>query len=129
MPLSDWGFDFSDNMPQEIRDAIMKARGDGDSTLEDEEYRKRLQDRFGSRWLTTQLVQAKESDANTREASPSNETAEVVERARERERSVRRHRKSQRRVQIIRLRANAGGNGQGVERQVARRRAELPLRR
>jgi hypothetical protein len=119
MPFSDWGFDFSDNMPQEIRDAIMKARGDGDSTLQDEEYRKRLQDKFGSRWLTTQLVQAKESDADTRDASPTNETAEVVERARERERSVRRRRKSQRRVQIIRLRANEGGNGQGVERQVA----------
>lgn len=32
MPLSDWGFDFSDNMPQEIRDAIQKARGDDDNT-------------------------------------------------------------------------------------------------
>ena len=28
-------------------------------SLEDEEYRKRLQDKFGSRWLTTQLVQAR----------------------------------------------------------------------
>jgi hypothetical protein len=119
MPLSDWGFDFSDNMPEEIRDAIMKARGDGDGTLEDEEYRKRLQDRFGNRWLTTQLVQAKETDSDARAATPSNETAEVVERAREREPSVRKRRKTQRRIQIIRLRASAGGNGQGVERQVA----------
>ena len=49
MPLSDWGFEFSENMPQDILDAILKARGDGDSTLEDEEYRKRLQDKFGNR--------------------------------------------------------------------------------
>lgn len=119
MPLSDWGFDFSDNMPDEIRDAIMKARGDGDKTLEDEEYRKRLQDKFGNRWLTTQLVQAKEGESETRDATPSNETAEVVERARERERSVRRHRKNRRRIQVIRLRANESGNGQAVERQVA----------
>ncbi|MEA2877433.1 MAG: hypothetical protein QOF14_2629 [Hyphomicrobiales bacterium] len=117
MPLSDWGFDFSDNMPDEIRDAIMRARGDGTGGLEDEEYRKRLQEKFGSRWLTTQLVAAKEDDQETRAATPTNETAQVVEQ--ERERGVRKKRRSQRRFQIIRLRASEGGNGQGIERQVA----------
>jgi hypothetical protein len=34
MPLSDWGFDFADNMPEEIRDAIQKARDNGDGSLE-----------------------------------------------------------------------------------------------
>jgi hypothetical protein len=119
MPLSDWGFDFSDNMPQEIRDAILAARGDGDSTLEDEEYRKRLQDKFGSRWLTTQFVQAREGETEPRPATPTNETAEVVEHERERTGTGRKKRRRARRIQVIRLRANAGGNGQGVERQVA----------
>jgi hypothetical protein len=44
VPFSDWGFDFSDNIPKEISDAIIKARGDAQGALEDEEYRKRLQD-------------------------------------------------------------------------------------
>jgi hypothetical protein len=118
MPLSDWGFDFSDNMPQEIRDAIMRARGDNDGVLEDEEYRKRLQDKFGNRWVTTQLVIANQDEENARGVTPTNETAQVVEQERERKRSVRKKRKSQRRVQMIRLRATDGGGGQGVERQV-----------
>ena len=117
MPLSDWGFEFSDNMPQEIRDAILKARGDDDTSLEDEEYRKRLQDKFGNRWLTTQLVGAHEGETDTRAAKPSNETSDVVEG--ERQRSSRKRRKRARRIQVIRFRAIEGGNGQGVERQVA----------
>ena len=123
MPLSDWGFDFSDQMPDEIRDAILKARGSADQALMDEEYRKRLQDKFGSRWLTTQLVQARaEGEDDSRSATPSHEKAEVVERrAREREHEtqVRRKRKLQRRSQVIRLRMTEAGSGQGVERQVS----------
>lgn len=121
MPLSDWGFDFSDNMPQEIRDAILKARGENDKTLEDEEYRKRLQDKFGNRWLTTRLVildkKDEKADEETVPATATSETADVVER--ERHRRIRKKRKSQRRTQIIRFRAAEDGNGLGVERQVA----------
>jgi hypothetical protein len=119
MPLSDWGLEFSENMPEEIRDAIMKARGDGDRTLEDEEYRKRLQDKFGDRWLTTQLVQARpEGENDSQAATSTNETAEVVGSA-ERERGIRKKRRRRRHIQVIRLRATEGGTGQGVERQVA----------
>jgi hypothetical protein len=119
MPLSDWGLEFSENMPEEIRDAIMKARGDGDRTLEDEEYRKRLQDKFGDRWLTPQLVQARpEGENDSQAATSTNETAEVVGSA-ERERGIRKKRRRRRHIQVIRLRATEGGTGQGVERQVA----------
>jgi hypothetical protein len=52
VPMADWGYEFSENMPEVIREAILKARGEGPSTLQDEEYRKRLQDKFGSRWVT-----------------------------------------------------------------------------
>jgi hypothetical protein len=108
-------------MPQEIRDAIHKARGDGDNTLEDEEYRKRLQDKFGNRWLTSKLVQSREDETNTRAGTPTNETADVVARQLERTGTppVRKKRKRIHRVQVIRLRAIEGGSGQLVERQVA----------
>jgi len=72
LPLADWGNEFSELMPQEIRDAILKSRGEGPNSLTDEEYRKRLQDKFGNRWITTQLVpsmkaEEKETvDANNR---------------------------------------------------------------
>jgi hypothetical protein len=124
IPLPDWGYEFSEKMPEEIREAIRKARGEGPNNLQDEEYRKRLQDKFGTRWITTQLVQSQEKD-NTDEATsatPTNETTPVVERDRERERTgVRtlKRKRNARRVQVIRLRAALGGNGQGVERQVA----------
>ena len=120
LPLADWGYEFSENMPEEIREAIRKARGEGPKSLEDEEYRKRLQDKFGNRWLTKQLVQAREAEQNQRNATASNESVESPELDRERrEPTPRKKRKRARRVQIIRLRATEGGNGQGVERQVA----------
>jgi hypothetical protein len=118
VPLSDWGLEFADAMPEEIRDAIQKARGETDSSLEDDEYRKRLQDKFGNRWRTTQLVQATGEAKDARKATPTNETADVVERQ-HREHTERKKRQRVRRVQMIRLRAIEGGNGQGVEREVA----------
>jgi hypothetical protein len=50
LPLSDWGLEFSNQMPQPILDAIRRARGEGEGTIRDDEYRKRLQDKFGNRW-------------------------------------------------------------------------------
>jgi hypothetical protein len=123
VPLSDWGYEFSEKMPEEIREAIRQSRGEGPNSLQDEEYRRRLQDKFGNRWVTTQLVQATSKDNETVGATPTNEDSQVIlgERDRERERRAVRKtkRKRQRRVQFIRLRAVAGGNGQGVERQIA----------
>jgi hypothetical protein len=54
-------------MPQEIRDVI---HGDADNTLEDKEYRKRLPHKLGTRWLITQLGQAREGETETRAAPP-----------------------------------------------------------
>jgi hypothetical protein len=119
---SDWGNEFSENVPEEIREAILKARGEGPNTLTDEEYRKRLQDKFGSRWVTTQLVQAakKDDDTETTDATPTNEEVGVVERTQDPNPNPNRQkRKRKRRIQVIHLRATAGGNGEGVEREVA----------
>lgn len=58
IPLVEWGMEFAANMPEPIRVAIRKARGGTSGSLEDEDYRKRLQDRFGNRWTTKMLVEA-----------------------------------------------------------------------
>jgi hypothetical protein len=124
IPMADWGNEFSENMPAEIREAILKARGEEPSSITDDEYRKRLQDKFGSRWLTTQLVhkrQAADLD-DSDDASPTNEQAQVVEHVLTPSPNPslpHPKRKRRRRVHVIHLRANAGGNGQGMEREVA----------
>ena len=56
VPMSDWGVEFSDAMPEEIRAAIKSARSESAGTLNDDEYRKRLQDRFGARWRIKKSV-------------------------------------------------------------------------
>jgi hypothetical protein len=58
-PLHDWGLEFSKSIPEAIWEAIMAARGENTGSLEDEEYRKRLQDKFGARWTMRQLVMVK----------------------------------------------------------------------
>jgi hypothetical protein len=59
IPLSEWGLEFSELMPEEIRAAIQEARGDLSGTLDDEEYRKRLQDKFGERWRVSKFFQSR----------------------------------------------------------------------
>ena len=58
VPTGDWGLEFADRMPQPILDAIQAARGDMEGTIESEEYRKRLQDKFGSRWKVPAFVKS-----------------------------------------------------------------------
>ena len=133
--LSRWptgAIEFSEHMPEEIREAILKARGEGRTRLEDEEYRKRLQDKFGNRWITTQTRAGKQkARTTTSAATPTNEERAGRRAAREsrtRSRSAG-SASAQRRIQVIHLRASAGGNGQGVERQVAVDVPQLQLRR
>ena len=105
-------------MPDEIRAAIKKARGDGPSSLEDEEYRRRLQDKFGDRWRVKQIVQAKESDPNKQ---PIDVTDEKVQTDDKDAAAVRRSRKRRRprAVHVIRFRTTDGATGEGVEREIA----------
>jgi hypothetical protein len=118
VPLADWGYEFADQMPDEIRAAIKKARGDGPSSLEDEEYRRRLQEKFGDRWRVKQLVQAKESDPNKR---PIDVTDEKVQADDKDVAGVRRSKKRRRprAVHVIRFRTTDGATGEGVEREIA----------
>jgi hypothetical protein len=56
LPLSDWGAEFSDNMPDPIRDALHDARSGTSGTITDTAWRDRLADRFGSRWKVARLL-------------------------------------------------------------------------
>jgi hypothetical protein len=113
LPLSDWGLDFAEDLPAEILDAIRQARGDLSGSIEDDDYRKRLQDKFGSRWRIKMLVAVR----NAETGEPATATDEVVEQAGDRAGGVRRRRR-RRTVKIIRTLATLGGNEQGVEKNV-----------
>jgi hypothetical protein len=58
IPLMDWGVEFADHMPDPLREAIRAARGESAGSIEDEDYRKRLQDKFGSRWSTSVRIKS-----------------------------------------------------------------------
>jgi hypothetical protein len=121
LPLSDWGLDFSQQMPKAIFDAIRKARGEGDGSIKDPEYRKRLQEKFGRRWTVRTLVSATSETKRSpgTKTLGSQDVAEVgvpsVLELHSRRRS-RRH--TLRLVRQVRARAMAGGSGQAAEREV-----------
>ncbi|MEM9405872.1 MAG: hypothetical protein AAGA81_07540 [Acidobacteriota bacterium] len=50
LPFEEWAADFADRMPDDIRSAIREARGSEAGSIEDDSWRDRLADRFGSRW-------------------------------------------------------------------------------
>jgi hypothetical protein len=59
VPIADWAREFAGSMPEPIRAAILAARGDTSGSISDEEYRRRLQERFGSRWTESVKVRGK----------------------------------------------------------------------
>ncbi|WP_420455764.1 hypothetical protein [Rubrivirga sp.] len=73
VPLSDWGYEFAEVMPEPIREAVMAARGDLAGSIDDDEYRKRLQDKFGDRWTTRKLVVSPNGKGDKEVAPPTGE--------------------------------------------------------
>jgi hypothetical protein len=115
IPLADWGLEFAEQMPDAIMDAIRKARGDLAGSIEDDDYRKRLQDKFGERWRVKVLVQAKEEDPDKQKVTVTDEDVEVVD---DHEHSgERRRRKRRKTVKVVRKRATPDGPDDGVERE------------
>lgn len=113
LPLSDWGLEMAENMPEPILEAIRRARGEQTGSIEDEEYRKRLQDKFGNRWKIRVLVKAREGQSDTVPATGTEESVDPVgERG-----GVRRRRR--RTVKVVSVKAIPGGPDQGTERDVA----------
>lgn len=115
LPLHDWGAEFADNLPKLVLQAIQEARGDLGGTIEDEEYRKRLQDKFGSRWRTKILVKAKNGERDTRPANETDDDVQIYEtKDGDGGRGRRRRRKT---IKVIRKRAEESGTGAGIERE------------
>jgi hypothetical protein len=69
MPLADWGREFSEKIPDPIMEAIRDARGGDLGSIEDEEYRRRLQDRFGNRWTMKALVKTSKQALDSQKIS------------------------------------------------------------
>ncbi len=115
IPLSDWGLEFMASMPASILAAIRKARGDLSGSIEDEDYRKRLQDRFGNRWRVKVLVKAKPGDRDKRPGNGTDDDVDVIERNGEHGGARRKRSKT---VKVVsRKRATPGGTDEGVERE------------
>lgn len=77
LPLSDWGMEFANDLPEDIKNAINAARGDRSGSIEDDDYRKRLQDKFGNRWMTKALVQRRRRRPETTGVTATDEDVEV----------------------------------------------------
>jgi hypothetical protein len=124
VPLSDWGLDFSDDMPEEIRAAIRLARSDTTGTLDDDEYRKRLQDRFGTRWTIRKQVVVGPKVVGRPEGEAKAEqilTTEVTDEPKPfRSRSKR---KSNKTIEKVRFLSSAGTGSETAERDV---RVDVP---
>lgn len=119
IPLSDWALEFAENMPEPILEAIREARGAKTGAIEDEEYRKRLQDRFGARWAVKVLVQAGKNGEKTQPASITDQTVEVLESVPPEpeptdSRGTRRRRRKKA-VKVLRPKAAPGGPTDAVE--------------
>ncbi len=128
MPVSDWGIEFAETMPDPIRAAIRDARGDLQGSVEDEDYRRRLQDKFGSRWMTRALVRAPKSARNKQNVAAGRDDVEASIRIneesdlegqpeREKTEDGYRRRKRSKTVKVVRS-AFAGQGEDGVEREV-----------
>jgi hypothetical protein len=122
LPISDWGFEFAENMPDPILNAIRIARGDGSGSLDSDDYRKRLQGKFGDRWRMKVLVKAKKNEKGSRQGEEADGQEDVVDTlVAEKERQPRRKRSKI--VKVIRQRMTANGSEDMVERDA---RVDVP---
>ncbi|NOK16167.1 hypothetical protein [Corallococcus carmarthensis] len=60
LPMSEWANAFADKMPESVRKALADTRLGDARGIEDEAWRNRLLERFGSRWKMTKLSARKE---------------------------------------------------------------------
>lgn len=115
IPMSEWGHDFAGQMPDAILKAIREARGDLSASIDNEDYRKRLQDRFGDRWTVKTLVLGNRG-RDLRLVTGTDTDVEVyVAPDPKNPRSRRKRRKT---IKVVTKRAMEGGEQVGVERDV-----------
>lgn len=117
MPMSDWGLEFADNLPEQIMAAIRKVRGELEGTIENEEYRKRLQDKFGTRWTVKRLVMAKPDDSGKTPNGNAKDETLIPDTARP-TRAKSKRKRNNKTMHRVRLLATSGGSGEAVEMEV-----------
>jgi hypothetical protein len=118
LPISDWGLEFAENLPKPILDAIRAARGEGSGSIQDDEYRKRLQDKFGDRWRMKVLVKATKNGSG-QAATASEKEVEITDIAIINgvpTGVISPHRKRRKVIKILGRPASPGGTDLGVER-------------
>jgi hypothetical protein len=57
LPISEWGKEFCDKMPTPIITALDEARSKQSGTINDQEWRRRLMDKFGNMWRNSIVKQ------------------------------------------------------------------------
>lgn len=115
IPMSEWGHDFAGQMPDGILQAIREARGDTSASIDDEDYRKRLQDRFGKRWTVKALVLGHKGRRLGLVTGGETEVETFADPDPKNRRSRRKGRKT---FKVVSRRAVEGGSEPGVERDV-----------
>jgi hypothetical protein len=121
LPLTNWGHMFGDEMPESIYKAIRAARGKDTGTIDDEEYRRRLKNKFGDRWTMRKPVT--EPDDGDVPATPTKtERSKVVRPTKKRTRRRRRRGRSGT-TKVRRKEARLGGDERGTETDVP---ADIP---
>ena len=61
LPYADWGAEFADKMPDEVRTALKAAHKES-GTLDDPQWRERLAERFGDRWRIPKMRTSSKGD-------------------------------------------------------------------
>ena len=56
LPWNEWAAEFADNMPAELLQALTDSRKGDFGSINDESWRERLADRFGSRWRIPRFI-------------------------------------------------------------------------
>ena len=115
LPISDWGLEFAENIPEPVMQAIRAVRGQLSASLENEEYRKRLQDKFGNRWSTKVHVKGI-GPGESMEVTESDEGVELYDEPRPIK--THSHRKKPHRVMVVRKKVTLNGPDQGIEAEV-----------
>lgn len=115
VPIADWGLEFAENMPEPILAAIRAARGSGSGSIEDEEYRQRLQEKFGDRWTRRELVEATTHHPKVKPCMAADRETDVLDDPNPRK--PRSKRKTKKTRKAARRTAKEGGKVNGEERE------------
>jgi len=84
LPIADWGNEFADNIPEALLEAIKRARQGETGEIQDEAWRERLAERFGSRWRIWKLRAKK---GGKEQLDPNQEGTSSTPRKRKRKKS------------------------------------------